>query len=87
MSTHCRDQCRKIKEAVNYKNRKKYKMGTTGVKCSICEIHLPINYKGIKFAKNGSKICPCCGGRVSARINSKKYYVEHLVACGKVVRY
>ncbi len=87
MSSHCRDQCRKIKEAVDYKNRKKYKMGTTGLKCSTCGIHLPINYKGIRFARNGSKICPCCGCRLSTRINSKKHYVEQLVACGKVVRY
>jgi hypothetical protein len=87
MSSPCKDQCRKIKEAVHYKNRKKYKMGTTGLKCSTCEIHLPINYIGIRFDKNGRKICPCCGCRLSGRINAKKHYIEQLVACGKVVRY
>ena len=87
MSSHCKGRCRGIKEAVCYNNRKRYKMGTTGVKCTTCGIHLPINYKGIKLAVDGSKICPCCGCKLSSRINNKKKYIEQLVTYGKVVRY
>lgn len=83
----CKDKCKRLSDAVTYKNRKRYKIGITGVKCSVCEIHLPIGSRNIRYGKNGCKICSCCGMKLSSRINDKKEYVEKLVLDGVVMRY
>lgn len=83
----CKGKCLTISEAVGYHNRKRYKIGTTGLKCSVCEIHLPINHHLIKVYKAGNRHCPCCGQRLSGRINDKKEYIDSLVLNGTVKRY